>query len=204
MPAGKTVKIGVWENEVFIGVVIFSHGANNNAAKYYGLTQQEACELTRVALTKHSTPVSKILSIALRFLKKQSPKLKLVFSYADKTNQEHHGGIYQANGWDYIGERKTSDKGAYYVINGKRIHGRSARAKYGHESRFPKGWEHVPSQTKHLYVKKLDQSYVLQHEIKRYPKRVASKDNVASGFQLEEGGAIPTAALQTSEVALNG
>jgi len=196
MPVGKTVKIGAWENDKFIGVVIFSYGANNNAAKSFSLSQYQVCELTRVALNKHITPVSRILSIALKFLNKSNVGIKLVFSYADKTNQNHHGGIYQANGWLYLGERKTADKGAYYIINGKKIHGRSARAKYGHEKNFPNGWQHSPSETKHLYVKLLDEKYILTHTVKAYPKRAESIDNDVSGFQPEEGGEIPTSALQ--------
>lgn len=195
MPVGKTVKIGVWEDQKFIGVVIFSYGANNNAAKSFKLTQYECCELTRIALNKHSTPVSRILSIALKFSKHQSSGIKLVFSYADKTNQNHHGGIYQANGWLYIGERTTSEKDAYYIINGKKIHGRSARAKYGKSSNFPSGWTHSPAETKHLYIKILNNDYKLNFKILKYPKRASSKDNVVSGFQSEEGGAIPTDAL---------
>lgn len=33
IPASKLVKIGVWENEKFIGAVIFGLGANNNLGK---------------------------------------------------------------------------------------------------------------------------------------------------------------------------
>lgn len=202
MPVGKTVKIGAWEDNQFIGVVIFSYGANNNAPKSFELTQYEVCELTRVALRQHKTPVSRILSISLKFLKKQSSGIKLIFSYADKTNQNHHGGIYQANGWIYIGERSTSDKGAYYLINGKKIHGRSARAKYGNETKFPKGWKHCPSETKHLYIKILDNSYNLKYKSIKYPKCASSKAIVASGDQSEEGGETPTDALQKNKDTL--
>lgn len=197
MPAGKLVKVGVWENDKFTGVVLFGYGANNNAAKSFELSQHEVCELTRVALNIHKTQVSRIIAIAIKFLIKQSPGIKLVFSYADKTNQGHHGGIYQAAGWIYLGERSTSDKGAYYIIKGKKIHGRSARAKYGKEINFPKPWQHVSSQTKHLYVKILDPKYKLNFKINPYPKRVISKDNVASEYHSEEGGANPTMALQS-------
>lgn len=197
MPAGKLVKIGAWENEIFIGVVIYGYGANNNAAKSFGLLQTQVCELTRVALKKeHKTTVSRILSIAHKFLTKSNPGLKLVFSYADKTNQNHHGGIYQADNWIYLGERKTSDKGTYYIINGKRIHGRSARAKYGSEKKFPAGWKHVPSQTKHLYLKLIDTSIKIQS--KPYPKRASSVEASTTDFQSERGGASPTDALQLS------
>lgn len=198
MPAGKLVKIGAWENKTFIGVVIYGYGANNNAAKSFNMIQTQVCELTRVALNKdHKTPVSRILSIAHKFLIKSNPGLKIVFSYADKTNQHHHGGIYQADNWIYLGERKTSDKGAYYVINGKIIHGRSARAKYGSEKNFPKGWSHVPSQTKHLYVKLIDKN--IKIESKKYPKRASRIETSTSGFQPEGGGVSPTDALQFSK-----
>lgn len=196
MPAGKTVKVGAWENGKFIGVVIFSYGANNNAAKSFGLTQWQVCELTRVALTDHVTPVSRIVAIALKMLRKQSPGIRVVFSYSDKTHQGHHGGIYQAGGWSYVGERSTGDKGAYYIIHGKKIHGRSARAKYGHESKFPTGWKHSPSETKHLYVMVIDDTYTLKMTKRPYPKRAESKANVATPVQGVEGGATPTSALQ--------
>ena len=196
LPTGKTVKIGVWEDDKYIGVIIYSYGANNNAAKSFNLNQTEVCELTRVALNKHKTAVSRILSISLKFLNKQSPGIKIVFSYSDLSDQGHHGGIYQANGWLYIGTRSTSDKGAYYIINGKQMHGRSARAKYGSEKNFPNGWEHVKSKTKHLYVKVLDNNYILDKKVYSYPKRALSKSNVVPGFQSGEGGVIPTNALQ--------
>lgn len=201
MPVGKTVKCGVWEDNKFVGVVVFSYGANNNAPKSFKLKQNEICELTRVALKKdHKTAVSRILSISLKFLIKKAPGIKLVFSYADKTNQNHHGGIYQANGWVYLGERKTSSKGAYYIINGKKIHGRSARAKYGNESRFPAGWSHCPSETKHLYVKLLDKTYNLMYNSLKYPKRASSVESGTSVYQTERGGESPTDALQLKEI----
>lgn len=171
IPAGKLVKIGVWENDKFIGCVIFGRGANHNLLTSFKLSQDEGCELVRIAMTDHITPVSKILSIACKMLKKYCPGLKLVVSYADKTNENHHGGIYQAAGWHYLGLKTTSAKGAYYKIRGKKMHGRSARSLYGHERKFPKPWEHWPPQSKHQYVKILDSNYLLDKIKYPYPKR---------------------------------
>lgn len=196
MPVGKTVKIGAWEDDKFIGVVIFSYGANKDAAKGFGLKQNEVCELTRVSLNNHKTPVSRILAISLKFLKQSNPGIRLVFSYSDVSDQGHHGGIYQANGWTYIGERKTSDKGAYYLIHGRQIHGRAARNKYGSEKNFPAGWQHVKSKTKHLYVKVFDESYKLKFSAMKYPKRASSVESGTSDFRSEGGGESPTDALQ--------
>ena len=116
IPKSKLVKIGVWENQKFIGVVIFSPGATPNLGSPYGLTQRECVELSRVALTKHSTPVSRILSIALRFLVNANPKLRLVVSFADR-DQSHHGVIYQATNWIYDG---TGSPATFYLIHGKK------------------------------------------------------------------------------------
>ena len=114
------VKIGVWEYKKFIGVVIFSRGASSNLLKPYGLKQDEGCELTRIALTNHVAPVSKIISIALKFLKQRSPKLRLVVSFADPT-YGHNGGVYQASNWLYAGTTAASKE---YLHNGKRLHSR--------------------------------------------------------------------------------
>ena len=76
LPVGKSVKVGAWEDGKFIGVVIFAYGANNNIGKPYGLQQVECCELVRVALANHKTAVSKIVAIALRFLKNQADPIR--------------------------------------------------------------------------------------------------------------------------------
>jgi hypothetical protein len=109
LPVPPLVKIGVWENKKFIGCVIFSRGASSNLLKPYGLTQVQGCELTRIALNKHVTPVSRIISIAIKFLKKNSPELKLIISFADP-NEGHHGGVYQATNWVYSGKSAKSFK----------------------------------------------------------------------------------------------
>jgi hypothetical protein len=118
LPAGKLVKVGAWENGKFIGVVMFGRGANRNMVKGYGLNQGQGCELVRIALTKHQSPVSKIVAQAIRFLKKQSPNLQLIVSYADP-EQGHHGGIYQAGNWIYRGLSASAIKVWY---NGKWSH----------------------------------------------------------------------------------
>ena len=92
LPVGKMAKIGAWEDGKFIGVVIFAWGMNKDLGSPYGLKLGECAELVRVALTKHRSEVSKILSIATRFLKRQSPGLRILVSCADPS-EGHHGGI---------------------------------------------------------------------------------------------------------------
>jgi hypothetical protein len=121
MPTFKLVTFGIWENKKFVGTVIFGGGATPNLLKPYGLGQFEGCELVRVAMTNHKTPVSRVVAIALRMLKKTSPGLRLVVSFADPS-EGHSGGIYKAGGWIYTG---TMSEARYFKVHGKVRHPRS-------------------------------------------------------------------------------
>lgn len=122
VPAGKLVKYGVWENGKFIGSVIYGRGATPNLGRPYNLQQTEICELVRVALDRHQTPVSQIVAETLRQLKLSNPGLRLVVSFADP-NEGHIGGIYKAGNWIYTGK---SEAAKFYKVHGKIIHPRTA------------------------------------------------------------------------------
>lgn len=125
LPSGKLFRRGVWEHDKFIGVVIFSRGATNTIGSPFGLTQTQCVELTRVALNAHDAPVSQIVAAAIRDLKAGNPGLRLIVSYADPM-QGHHGGIYQAGNWIYVGQGKAAPE---FVVNGVQMHMRSIHAK---------------------------------------------------------------------------
>lgn len=191
LPAGKLVKVGAWEAGKFIGVVIFGRGANNNMAKPYGLTQIECCELVRIALTKHVTPVSRIAALAMGFLKSQSPGLKLIISYADP-EQGHHGGIYQAGNWIYCGKSQSQQE---VIYKGKVMHKRTANSLFG----TIKGMRKSAIFWKHKYLMPLDTE--MRKRIiplsKPYPKRAGSDTSDTPGFHPGEGGSLPTPALHS-------
>lgn len=196
MPRGKLVKIGVWENRKFIGVVIFGRGANKDLGKPFGLDQTEVCELTRIALNKHLSPVSRIVKIAIKFLKKTNEKIKLIVSFADK-EQGHHGGVYQAGNWAYAGQTKSADE---YFYKGKRYHGRAFRQKYGSHTRYiDKGLKILRGSSKHRYLMALD-SKIGKNILKLsepYPKR---DKQAISEVHSHSGGAAPTITLQNLKV----
>lgn len=174
LPMGKLVKVGAWENGKFIGVVIFGRGATPNLGKPYGLAQTECVELVRIALRDHATPVSKIAAIAIRILKKSNPNVRLIVSFADRS-QGHHGGIYQAGNWVYSGEGQPA---TFYMIKGKLTHPRSIGAKglaqnmKGARQLDPKA-EAVEVPGKHRYLMPLDKHMRkrVQSMSKPYPKR---------------------------------
>ena len=121
LPTGKTVRIGLWEDDEFIGCVVFGRGANKSIGSPYGLKQTECIELCRVALREHKTPVSQLMANAIRFLKRKSPGIRLVVSYADPA-QNHHGGVYQAGNWVYTGAGSPDRQ---FVVHGKARHPKS-------------------------------------------------------------------------------
>lgn len=207
LPGGRLVKIGVWEGGKFVGCVIFSHGACANIARPYGLTQMQVCELTRVALDQHRTPVSRIVAISLGILRRYCPGLRLVVSFADIT-KGHHGGIYQAGGWIYTG---VADSYAIR-IHGKLRHPRSIGSKYGRQDL---AWlrEHVDPRAdriegldKHRYLMPLDAETrtKVSRLAKPYPKRVGSSDGAAPGHQPGEGGSNPTPTLDARRIRKPG
>jgi len=191
LPAGKIVKVGVWEDGKFIGVILFSRGATPHIASPYQLTQYEVCELTRIALCGHKTPVSRVLSIALKFLKRFSPGVRLVVSYADK-DQNHHGGIYQATNWVYTGLQNADSRGAF-IVKGKKVHPRSIGAMGGVQSLDwirknldPNAKEYI-TQGKHKYLMPLDDEIraKIQPLAQPYPKRAKQATTGSTGEAAE-------------------
>lgn len=177
LPVPPLVKVGVWESGNFVGVVIFSRGANNNLLKPFGLDHTSGCELTRIALTIHATPVSRIVRLAIAFLKKRNPGLRLVVSFADPS-MSHHGGVYQAGNWIYTGQQPPTIE--FVAPDGKQWHGRmvSKDGRKKVQGQYRKCWRYdqcrpVEKPGKHRYLMPLDEA--MRDQIaplaKPYPKR---------------------------------
>ncbi len=174
LPMGKLVKVGSWEDGKFIGVVIFGLVATPNLGKPYGLDQTECVELVRIALRDHATPVSKIAAIAIRMLKKSNPSVRLIVSFADRS-QGHHGGIYQAGNCVYNGEGQPA---TFYMIKGKLTHPRSIGAKGLPQNikgarQLDRNAEAIEVPGKHRYLMPMDKQMRkrVQSMSKPYPKR---------------------------------
>jgi len=196
MPKSKIVRIGIWEDEKFIGVVIFGVGASAVAHLQYKVNPYQICELVRVALSSHKAPVTNIISKSISFLKKKCPNLQLITSFADPF-EGHVGIIYQAGNWIYAG--KTAEVIEFYYKGGwKHVTGiykslKREKIKTLKTRRKP---------AKYKYLMPLDKQMRKQIEPLRqpYPKRMPLGD---SQRPVEDGGAIPTHTLQT-QVAVNG
>lgn len=181
MPVSKLVKVGVWESDKFIGCVIFGGGTSKNFGSAYGLQSKGICELTRVALNEHKTPVSRIVSIAVKLLKKQSPGLRLIVSFADP-QEGHNGGIYQAMNWVYVGNQILDKRaGRSYFKNGRKYGWRTVSAHLMKYPDLPQSVEgaialgFAPTELvfKHKYLMPLDDAMraKIAPLAKPYPKR---------------------------------
>lgn len=197
VPVPPLVKVGTWEDGKYIGAVIFSRGASSNLMKPYNLNQDEGCELTRIALSNHKTPVSRIVRLAMQFLKRNSPELRLIVSFADP-QYGHHGGIYQAGNWLYVGDTSS---GVEYWKDGKRLHSRQVAEKGWNIQQGVKRKTVKPSECKivktpgkHRYLMPLDDE--MRKRIlplaKPYPKR-AKQAMDSSPESQRQGGTDPHA-----------
>jgi hypothetical protein len=122
-------------------------------------TEGKTLELCRVVRDEipGRPPLSGLIAASCRIIK-QRHLADLLISYAD-TGQNHHGGLYRAASWDYIGLRPGSD---LVVIQGVPIHERTALYRYGTKSlvelRSLLSDETINTSTdapKHLYAKAL-------------------------------------------------
>lgn len=208
-PFSKPFKIGVWEGGKFIGVVIFTTGVSSALGKPYGLKNIEACELQRVALARHVVTVTRVISIAICFLRKANPRLRLIVSFADP-HEGHTGGIYQGGNWIFSG--KTSASSAYFDAKGIEYHARNISKTGGYDKHGVKQYRRSSMarieirQGKLRYLMPLDDEMRKQIELLRkpYPKRAEGETKDTLANHAREGGSLPTSALHTSSEVLNG
>jgi len=114
-----------------LGGVVFTAGARHAHRLLQGATPQIVVPLARLWLADElpANSESRVLGVVLRHLARGG-RYKLVLSYADPA-AGHVGTIYQASGWTYMG---TTEPERYFVLDGKRIHPRSASERFGSNS----------------------------------------------------------------------
>lgn len=205
MPVGKSIKIGIWEDEQFIGAIIFSMGNTPLIGNFLGLEQTEICELTRIAMNHHIVPVSRAIAIALKLLRKRSPGIKAVVSFADQ-EQEHLGKIYQAANWIYVGKTQFNP---VWIYEDKRIHNRAitvmgGTGAFGKKRRTKVDMSkirRIRTIPKHKYVWPFTKEIrtKLEEMRKPYPKELdcpGSVNGSTPSYQESSGGSSPTSGLE--------
>ena len=208
MPPGARVTLGAWEDDTYVGCIVFARGASRNLLRPYRLKQTEGCELVRVAMRQHATPISRMMRFAFKHLKQHAPSMRLIVSFADPA-QGHHGGIYQAGGWIYAGQ--TNPTKMFRGPDGKLWHNRmvsvSGQSRVYGKVRCvlrPSQCEIVNMPGKHRYLMPLDRE--MRQRVaslsKPYPPAsVGSADSGTLPVQGRGGGASPTSTLQPCNIS---
>lgn len=216
--SGKTtqnsqIHFGVFLDGVLHGALQFGPSIDKRRmAENLGVKFNETLELNRMAfsdfLPKNSE--SRALGVCLRILKKTYPHLKIIVSFADAC-QCGDGTVYRASGFKLHSFKKNTSllKMPDGTVKAKKSLDNlsSSDGKYLSSIAIKNGASALDGyQMKYLYFldKTLEKRFKfvdfknIPDSVKMYKgvKRASSKDNVVSGFQPEEGGAIPTDALQ--------
>jgi len=126
-----------------VAAIVFSSPVN----RYFGPGSLEISRLVR--LPAMETPLSSLISWSARWLKKNTA-WKYCLAYAD-TGAGHHGGVYQAAGFDFVRE-SVGHSSWINPSTGERC---SSRAFDQRREAFRKGWERQPGTLKYLYVRPL-------------------------------------------------
>lgn len=158
----------------------------------------ESVELSRlVRRDDFGGPLSQFVTWTLRWLRSTS-QTPFVLSYADST-QDHHGGIYQACGFIYVGQTNPGHIG-YDCPDGTFVHGRICNGRFGTRSveaiaQLKPDWEPIYGEPKHLYIFPLRQKWATiarqqGWEAQPYPKPHAAR-------LLDEGVPTPASEART-------
>lgn len=187
MPKGALATLGVWEDDSFIGAILFGRGATPTLAKSFNVSQVQFAELVRVALRSHTSTVTRIVAISIATMRKASKGLRILESFADP-RMGHDGTIYKAGNWTYLG---TTDPKKLYLLDGVWTHQRTMT--HGKASTYNK----LPFKIqppKHRYAYPLDAA--MTEQVKRislpYPPKLSGEKGSPRGATTGEGGSIPT------------
>lgn len=154
MPSASTDCFGVWERGTFQGVLIFGSPVARQASSMFGIAPNQIRELLRIALNGHTSPITQMLKLAIRQLKRETPNVEVLISYAD-SGAGHLGYVYQAASWVYLGPRDGEPK---YVIRGRAMHLRNVNVIYGSRNvdwlrkDIDPDLEIIPQPIKHKYA----------------------------------------------------
>lgn len=141
---------------------LFGGDGNMVAACYFSIPPnpswtEPVLELSRLVRAEEQVNLSRLVSLTVREIKKKRI-WDLLISYADAA-MDHHGGIYQACSWEYVGKRAKRIDGI--VVNGSFFPNKSASSRFGTQSiiKLRKEYEDVfphYDEGKHLYFKPIN------------------------------------------------
>lgn len=156
---------------------------------------QDAIELLRLVRSDElNRPISEFLAWSLRWLRSNC-SYQFALSYAD-TAEGHHGGVYQATGWVFVGSRVEACP-AFLLPDGTKKHSRQVNRELGSRSiefvkKMRPDWEPVKGEPKNLYIWPLRKKLkpILRERgfsVQPYPKIAARPEDERASSPCEEG-----------------
>jgi hypothetical protein len=158
----------------------------------------ESAELSRLVRREDfSGDLSKFVTWSLRWLRANT-RTPFVLSYADTTHG-HHGGIYQACGFVYVGPTSPGHIG-FNAPDGSFVHGRICNGRFGTRSveaiaQLKPDWVPVYGEPKHLYIFPLRQKWTTIARKHGWQSLPYPKPNAAR--LLDEGVPTPASEART-------
>jgi adenine modification enzyme len=129
---GVVYHLGIFVEHRLLGVAQFGYGIRpKDTCKWVnGTNSDEYLELNRLWISDElgMNAESKSISLCLKWVKKNNPKIKWIISFADGMMGKV-GTIYQATNFIYTGFRK--DGGMWLTKEGERLHSISIWHKHG-------------------------------------------------------------------------
>lgn len=179
-PSNIMLALGFFYEKILTTCIVYAIPPGRDTAQsiWEGGNTDECWELVR--LFSHDQCIknteSYCISQSFKYIKQYFPQIKVLVSYAD-AKHNHCGFVYQASNWMYIGTGGDSQE---FYIKGKRLHTRTAVARYGTasvpklKSKLGDNFERIELPQKHKYV------YILRNkkeimkkakfEVQPYPK----------------------------------
>ena len=224
------LSFGIFKDDCLLGAAQFGPSIDKRRmGQSLGIGMNESLELNRLAISDElgKNTESRALSVCIKLIKKKYPHIRAIISFADAC-QCGDGTIYKASGFKLHSYKKnnslmTAPEGGVYFNHGtkknKVIAKKTMDAKVGPDGRYmpaslkEQGYKPIEGfQMKYIYC--IDKTLLSKYNwvpfnkipdnIKMYKGIKRSElESKASSFQLEESGAIPTAALH-SKRAENG
>ncbi len=176
LPGATKLCFGVFVGLRLLGAITLGAGPTNGHNLVAGARTEDYLCLSRLWLSdllpKNSE--SRILAIVARLLTKHT-NVRFLLAYADPS-VGHVGTIYQAAGWDYVGESEAMP--LYDLGDGHPRHSRSVSHRFGtHSIRYLTApginVQPVSQSRKHRYVKFLTAGWdeLLNVSVLPYPKK---------------------------------
>lgn len=132
--AKSTISYGIMLNNKLVGAIVYGQpsGRNLSSSIRHNGNDTNTLELLRLVLLDFlpKNVATWFISRSIILLKIDVPQINLLISYADGS-AGHHGYIYQAASWLYIGTGSHEKK---FFIDGKRRHRRDLYDVYGTSS----------------------------------------------------------------------